>query len=257
MLLAIDVGNSQTAIGLFEGDSLAAHWRLTSFPNQTGDEIAVLLQVLLQGSGHGAGDLHGIALASVVPSITPEYREVGRRLGCEVLVIDHASVPDLPVLYHDPASVGADRLVNAVAARAAYGAPVIVVDLGTATTFDVVNAAGEYAGGVIAPGIATSANALFQRGARLAKVEIRKPAHAVGRTTEESLQSGIFYGAVGSVDALVRRIVSEMGFPPDLAVVATGGLAAAIAGESGTVTAVDEHLTLEGIRLVWSRAAGR
>jgi type III pantothenate kinase len=254
MLLAVDVGNSETVVALFEGETLRHHWRLTSSPRQTGDELSVLFHYVLSSVGASEGEITGVAVSSVVPGLTPEYRVLARRLfDREALVIDHRTVPDLPILYHDPASVGGDRLANAAAVIAAYGAPAIVVDLGTATTLDVVTADREYAGGVIAPGIATSANALFTHGARLARVEIRRPAHVVGRTTEESMQAGIFYGAVGSVDALVRAVVRELSLDPGLPVVATGGLASAIAAASETITAVDEALTVNGIRLIWER----
>lgn len=254
MLLAIDVGNSQTVAGLFAGSELKADWRVTTRAAQTGDELAVLVRALLASAGVAVGEIRGVAVSSVVPALTPEYRRVGERLfGRAAFVIDHRTVPDLRVAVPDPASVGADRLVNAIAARETYGAPVIVVDLGTATTFDVVDARGDYVGGAIAPGVGTAADALFQRGARLAKVEVRRPDRVVGRTTEESLQSGIYYSAVGGVDALVRRIIDEMGFPAGVPVVATGGLAAMAAASSTSITAVDEHLTLRGIRLVWER----
>ncbi len=255
MLLAIDVGNSETLVGLFDGADLRHRWRLASSPRMTGDELGVMLHYLLSSVGRKEKDVKGLAVSSVVPALTSEYRGLGRRIfERETYVIDHRSVPYLPVLYHDPASVGADRLVNAVAAIELYGKPAIVVDLGTATTFDVITPRGEYAGGAIAPGIATGANALFRRGARLARVEITRPGHVVGRSTEESMQAGIFFGAVGSVDALVRAIVAEQGLDAGLPVVATGGLAAAIAEASETVTAVDEALTVTGIRMVWERA---
>lgn len=255
MLLAIDAGNSQTVIGLYRNQQLAAHWRLTSSREQTDDEIAVLLRTLLRDVGEDPAAVTEVAVCSVVPALTTAYRELGASLfGTEPLIIDHRTADDLPILVDDPSSVGADRIANAVAARKHHGKPVIVVDLGTATTFDVVDGDGAYAGGVIAPGIGISANALFQRGARLGRVEIREPERMVGRTTEESIQAGIFYGAVGGVDHLVAGIVQEMGFPEDLPVVATGGLASAIASASSRITAVDEHLTLEGIRLVAERA---
>jgi type III pantothenate kinase len=254
MLLAVDVGNSETVVGLFAGDRLAHYWRLTSLPRATEDELSVLLHALLASQGKERRDVSGVAVSSVVPEVVPAYRKLGVQiLGRDPLVIDHQAVPDLAILNHDPATVGADRLANAVAVMAGYGVPAIVVDLGTATTFDVVNRKREYAGGVIAPGITTAANALFQRGARLAKVEVRKPAHVVGRSTEESMQSGIFFGAVGGVDSLVRAIVKEQGFDPGLPVVATGGLASAVAEASETITHVDETLTLTGIRLLWER----
>jgi len=257
MLLAIDVGNSQTAVGLYDGDSLVETWRLTSSRERTTDELGILYRGLLAGIGREGAAVDGLALCSVVPQLTSAYRTLGRdRFDRETFVIDHRTIPDLPILNHDPATVGADRLVNAVALRERYGAPGIVVDLGTATTLDVVDRDGAYAGGVIAPGIATSAAALFQRGARLARVEILKPERVVGRSTEESIQAGIFFGAVGTVDSLVGAVRTEMEFPSGIPVVATGGLAPAIAASSRVVTAVDETLTLEGIRLVWERSRG-
>ena len=255
MLLAIDVGNTETLVGLFREAELAGQWRLTTAPRQTGDELSVVIHALLGAFGHDPGAVTGIAVSSVVPDLVPAYRRLGTRMtGREAFVIDHRAVPDLPILYHDPDTVGADRLVNAVAVIETYGKPAIVVDLGTATTFDVVNARGEYAGGVIAPGIATSANALFQRGARLARVELKRPERVVGRSTVESMQAGIFFGAVGGVDALVRAILREEGMPAGAPVVATGGFAPMVGEASETITHVDETLTVRGIRLVWERA---
>lgn len=258
MLLAVDVGNSETVVGLFEGQTLLLHWRLTSSPRQTGDELAVMIHSLLYSAGHRPEAVDAMVVSSVVPELMPAYRAVGERLFRRPpLLVDHAAVPELDILYHDPASVGADRLVNALAVIDGYGAPAIVVDLGTATTLDVIDDRGRYAGGVITPGVGTAASALFQRGARLARVEIKRPGHVVGRTTEESMQSGIFYGAVGAVDTLVRKIVHEQKMDPALPVVATGGLAGAIASASETITAVDETLTLTGLRLAWERHAAR
>ena len=255
MLLAIDVGNSETLVGLFREVELLSQWRLTSNPRQTGDELYVVIHALLEAFGHHAGQVTGVAVSSVVPDLVPPCRELGRRLtGRDAFLIDHRAVPYLPILYHDPESVGADRLVNAVAVMESHGKPAIVVDLGTATTFDVVNAKGEYAGGAIAAGIATSAGALFQRGARLARVELKRPEHVVGRSTAESVQAGLFYGTVGGVDALVRAIIREEGFPEGIPVVATGGFAAMVAEASETIGEVDETLTVRGIRLVWERA---
>jgi type III pantothenate kinase len=254
MLLAVDVGNSETLVALFAGDRLAHSWRLTSSPRQTGDEIAVLVNVLLGSTGRRAEALSGIAVSSVVPGLTAEYRRVAERLlGRPPFILDHRTA-GVPVLYLDPASVGPDRLANAIGVLDRHRGPAIVVDLGTATTFDVVTARGEYAGGVIAPGVATAANALFQRGARLAPVEIRRPERVVGRTTEEAMQAGIFFGAVGGVDALVRAILREQGFGPQTPVVATGGLAPLIAEASETLTEVDPALTVNGLRLAWERA---
>lgn len=255
MLLAVDIGNTETLVALFAEDRLLHQWRITSGAERTGDEIAVTLHALLASEGHRTAELTGIAVSSVVPGLTAQFRLLGRRfMGRDAFIIDHRAVPNLPILVHDPESVGADRLVNAMAALADYGHPAIVVDLGTATTFDVLDADGAYAGGVIAPGIATSANALFQRGARLAKVEIVRPDRVVGRSTMASIQSGVFYGAVGSVDTLVRAIISEQGFKPGIPVIATGGLASLIGNDSQTITHVDETLTVRGILRVWREA---
>jgi type III pantothenate kinase len=258
MLLTVDVGNSETVVGLFQGKELVHHWRLTSSRRQTGDELGVLLVTVLGSVGVGAERVEGIAVSSVVPELIHVYREMGERtFHREPLIIDHRAMPDLRILNLDPATVGPDRLVNAVAAVDGHGAPAIVVDLGTATTFDVIDASGAYAGGVIAPGILIAAHALFDRGARLGRVEVKAPARVVGRSTEESLQSGIFFGAVAAVDGLVRRIIAEQKFPAGVPVIATGGLATAVQEASETITAVDPTLTLTGIRLVWEKQARR
>jgi type III pantothenate kinase len=254
MLLAVDVGNTDTVVGLFQGPELVHDWRLTSLAHRSGDELAVLYHSLLGSVELAPGRIEGMAVSSVVPELTPAYRRLAERMfGREPLIIDHRAVPELRILNHDPATVGSDRLVNAVAVVEGYGAPAIVVDLGTATTLDVIGGEGEYVGGVIAPGISSSANALFQRGARLSRVEIKRPEKVVGRSTEESMQSGIFFGVVGSVDTLVRMVIRERGFEPGIPVVATGGLAPAIQDASETITAVDQTLTLTGIRLIWER----
>jgi type III pantothenate kinase len=255
MLLALDVGNTETSVGLFEGAVLRRHWRLTTGAGRTGDEIGVALYALLASEGIDPGAVTGMAVSTVVPDLIAAYRGVGRRLlGADPLVIDHTTVPGIRIQHLDPATVGPDRLVNAVAVAAGYGTPALVVDLGTATTVDVIGEGGDYLGGLIAPGVTTAADALFRAGARLARVEIKAPSRVVGRSTEECMQSGIFYGAVGGVDAMVRRVIREQGFSPDVPVVATGGLAASIADASETITAVDPALTLTGIRLVWERA---
>jgi type III pantothenate kinase len=253
MFLAVDVGNTETSIGLFSGIDLEEHWRLTSSPRQTGDELGVLLHMLLASVDRKPAEITGIAVSSVVPGLVPAYRRLGEKiLGREPLIIDHRAIPYLKILHLDPASVGADRLVNAVAAAELHGRPSVVVDLGTATTFDVIGPEGEYVGGVIAPGIITAAGALSERGARLPRVEIKAPSRVVGKSTEESMQAGIFFGAVYAVDGLVRAILKEQGFPADTPVIATGGLALAIQSASETITVVDPTLT--GIRIVWERA---
>ncbi|NNF08603.1 MAG: type III pantothenate kinase [Candidatus Eisenbacteria bacterium] len=255
MLLAVDVGNTQTAVGLFLEGDLLTHWRLTSSVDQTTDELVVIYRALLENEGYRPDGVDGVAVSSVVPTLTSSYREMGKKLcGSETLVIDHESVKNLKILYHDPQTVGADRLVNAIAARAKVGSPVIVVDLGTATTLDILDAEGSYAGGVIMPGVTTAANALFSRGARLSKVEIVEPPRVVGRNTEESIQAGIFFGSAGAIDSLVDRVIAEMNFPKDIPVIATGGLAGPLAHASRTITSVDDTLTLEGIRLVWEHS---
>ena len=257
MLLAVDVGNTDTVVGLFRGKELVHDWRLTSSAHRSGDELAVLFAALFHEVKRETEEVSGIAVSSVVPELTSAYEGLCDRLfGKKPLIIDYRAVPDLKILNHDPATVGSDRLVNSVAVAEKYGTPAIVVDLGTATTLDVVGPEGEYAGGIIAPGIRTSAAALFRRGARLSRVEIRRPEKWVGRSTEESMQSGIFFGSVGVVDTLVRGVIEEMGFGARTPVVATGGLAEAIREASETITAVDPVLTLEGIRLVWERNSG-
>jgi type III pantothenate kinase len=252
MLLAVDVGNSETSFGLFDGKKLLRHWRLTSSPRQTRDELFVLLHALLRSAGRDEHEVTDVAVSCVVPELIPAYRGMGELLGSQrTLIIDHRTIPDLEILNLDPATVGADRLVNAVAAAKLYGKPSIVVDLGTATTLDVIGSRGEYAGGVISPGILTAAGALFARGARLSRVEVKAPPRVVGRTTEESMQSGIFLGAVFAVDGLVQAIMKEQGFPSGTPVVATGGLASAVKEASKFITAVDLDLTLLGIQIIY------
>ena len=247
-LLAVDVGNSEITIGRFEGDAITAFWRLTT-RLETADEVALHLDGML----NGAGMLEGSVLSSVVPALSrPWTAALARRTPGKVIEVTVDSARDLEVRVPDPRSVGADRIANAIAVRARYGTPAIVVDLGTATTFDCVSQDGAYIGGIIAPGVTTSAEELFRRAARLARVELRRPPHAIGRTTEESLQAGLLWGHAGQIDALVRRITAEIGGTPH--VVATGGWAAVIAAECETVQAVDDALTLHGMRLLWERA---
>jgi type III pantothenate kinase len=255
MLLAIDIGNSQTVVGLFEGDRIRSQWRLTSQMTRTADELALQLRALLAEEGLAPGAVTRFAVASVVPGLTPEYRRVGEELfRTPTVVIDGTTDTGIPLLVPDPRSVGPDRIVNLVGALARHGAPAVVVDLGTATTFDALDTEGAYVGGAIAPGIGISAEALFQRGARLARVELMAPDRVIGRTTEEHLQSGIFFGAVGQIDEIVRRIRAEMGGTPR--VIATGGLAEVVAAHSATIDVVDPDLTLHGIRLVEERIHG-
>jgi len=247
-VLAVDIGNSETVIGLLEEREVLRSWRLTSVP-ATADDVNLRLDALLRtASWQSAGA--GSVVCSVAPSLTLSWvGALARRMGQPPLEVSAQSARSLPIRYHDRAAVGADRIANAVAARGLYGTPAIVVDLGTATTFDCVSQQGAYLGGVIAPGVATSAEELFRRAARLPRVELRRPARALGRTTEESIQSGVLWGAAGQVDALVRRLALEMKGTPH--VIATGGLARLIAPECETVNRVDEWLTLKGMALLW------
>ena len=254
-LIAVDVGNSETVVGLFLGGELASHWRLTS-GRCTADEVSLTLEALLRRAGGDAaapGFKPGAVLCSVAPSLTLAWAEALERMsGAPPVEVSAETARDLPIRYHDRSSVGADRIANAIAVRTLYGTPAIVVDLGTATTFDCVSKEGAYMGGVIAPGVMTSAEELFRRAARIPRVELRKPSRVLGRATEESLQAGVVWGAAGQVDALVRRLAIEMRGTPH--VIATGGLAPLIAPECETVNVVDGTLTLKGLRLIWEQA---
>jgi type III pantothenate kinase len=246
MLLAADVGNTQTALGLYEADRLVDHWRLATDRTRTGDELGVLLGGLLDLEA-----VDGICLSSTVPALVAEWQRLADRWAqAPLLVVGPGVKTGVPIRYDDPREVGPDRIVNAVAARERYGAPVIVVDFGTSTNFDVVSQAGEYVGGVLAPGIETSMEALFARAARLVKVDYVEPPSVIGKTTVGGLQSGVVYGFAGQVDGIVAAIRGELG-APDAPVVATGGLASLIAPRSSVIGAVDPFLTLEGLRLVW------
>ena len=247
-LLTVDIGNSDTVVGSFRGAALDGFWRLTS-GRLTADEAALLLEQTV--GRRQAARPRAAVLCSVVPNLTPAWNEaLERATGRAPLEVTAETVAGLlPIRYHDPGAVGADRLANALAARALYGTPAIVVDLGTATTFDCVSGDGAYLGGAIAPGVGTSAEELFRRAARVPRVELRRPRRALGRTTEESLRAGVLWGAAGLVDALVRRLAREMKARPR--VIATGGWAKVVAPECETVEAVDEALTLKGMRLLW------
>jgi type III pantothenate kinase len=244
-LLAIDVGNTQTALGLYDGGTLAKRWRLATEPQRTGDELGIFLGGLLELSS-----LDGICIASTVPTLIRSYEELAAQVGATLLVLGPGTRTGIAVRYDDPREVGPDRIANAIAARERYGAPSIVVDFGTSTNFDVVSAAGEYVGGVLAPGIEVSMNALFERAARLVKVDFVAPETAIGKTTESALRSGLVYGFAGQVDGIVERIRAELE-APDAVVVATGGLAELIVPHTRTVGEIDPFLTLEGLRLVW------
>ncbi|MCG6922023.1 MAG: type III pantothenate kinase [Acidobacteria bacterium] len=252
MLLTVDLGNTNTVLGVFEGSELRVHWRLTTRREQTADEYGVLVRNLFASSTLEPAQITGVALASVVPPLTPVLVELSRQyLGHEPLVVEPGVKTGMPILYEPPADVGADRILNGVAAFATFGGPVVVLDFGTATTFDVITKRGEYAGGVICPGIGVSADALFQRAARLPRVDIRDPGAVIGRSTVTSMQSGLYYGYAAMCEGVIGRIRDELGEP--VSVVATGGLAETLAVEIPSIEAVDPVLTLSGLRLIWER----
>jgi type III pantothenate kinase len=230
---------------LFERGELATRWRLATEPQRTGDELGLFLGGLIE-----LESLDGICLSSTVPALIRSYEELAGQIGARLLVLGPGTRTGMAIRYDDPREVGPDRIANAVAARERYGAPAVVVDFGTSTNFDVVSAAGEYIGGVLAPGIEVSMNALFERAARLVKVDFVAPETAIGKTTESALRSGLVFGFAGQVDAIVERIRAELG-DESATVVATGGLAELIVPHTRTVGEVDPFLTLEGLRLVW------
>ncbi|MBA2537477.1 MAG: type III pantothenate kinase [Actinobacteria bacterium] len=254
MLLAVDVGNTQTVFGLFEGEKLAEHWRVATEAERTADELAALVARLLEFRDLGFDDVSGVCLSTAVPALLSSYTELAERyVGAPLLVVGPGTRTGVPVRYDNPHEVGPDRIVNAVAAREHYGAPCIVVDFGTSTNFDAISAAGEYVGGVLAPGIEVSMDALFSRAARLTKVDFQAPERTIGSSTTTALQAGVVFGFAGQVDGIVERMRAELG---DRArVIATGGLAHLIAPHSKTIELVDQMLTLEGLRLVWGRNA--
>jgi len=252
MLLAIDIGNTQTVIGVFDGAALRANWRVATRRDATADEIGVQLRALFEQASLEPATIDAGIVSSVVPDLNGPYSEAGRRhLGTVPMFVGPGIKTGMPILYDNPHEVGADRIVNALAAKELHGAPVIVLDFGTATTFDVVSPGGEYLGGVIAPGLGSSAEALFAKAARLHRVDVRRPPRVIGRNTEQSLQAGLFHGYVALVEGLVSRIRAELGC--EAPVVATGGLAVVFENEMPFLHASDPGLTLEGLRRIWER----
>ena len=261
MLLALDVGNSNTVIGLFDlsiptEPRVVADWRITTPYKQTPDEVGLLFQTLFTTRGLKTEDVTGIAISSVVPPLDPTLRRL-----CETtfhtrpLFIEPGVKTGVPVLTDNPAEAGADRIVNCVAAFDLLGGPAIVVDMGTATTFDVVSKKGEFLGGAIAPGLGISAEALFARAARLTRVEIKKPPKIIGTNTTDNIQIGLYYGYIGLVDGILERMLAELG--PETKTVATGGLSKLICADCKYVQRVEPMLTLNGLRLIWERKQDR
>jgi type III pantothenate kinase len=249
VLLALDIGNTNTVIGVFDGDALIDSWRIKTDVRTTSDELALLLRGLLAEHERPTG----IAACSTVPAVLQQLRGVLTRHYSDVpaVIVEPGVRTGVPLLYDNPREVGADRIVNSLAAYTLYGGPAIVVDFGTSTNFDVVSERGEFLGGALAPGIEISIDALAARGARLFKVELARPRSVVAKSTVEALQSGILYGFAGQIDGIVRRICAELAISPT--VIATGGLASAVIDECETVTAHEPDLTLTGLRLVFER----
>jgi type III pantothenate kinase len=264
MLLTIDVGNTHTVLGLFDGEEIVEHWRISTDARRTADELAVLLQGLMGMHpllGEELGDnIEGIAICSTVPAVLHELREVTRRYYGDIpaVLVEPGVKTGVPVLTDHPKEVGADRIINSLAALDLYGGPCVVVDFGTATTFDAVSARGEYVGGAIAPGIEISVDALGVRGAQLRKIELARPRSVIGKNTVEAMQAGILYGFAGQVDGVVRRMAAELADDPDdVTVIATGGLSPMVLGEAELIDEHEPWLTLIGLRLVYERNISR
>ncbi len=252
MLLALDVGNTNVTIGAFEGRKLSSRWRLSTVHEQTADEWGVLLRNLFLLSSLDLAKVHGIIVASVVPPLDAQLAMMARRyFQTEALFVGAATDTGIKILYDNPRDVGADRIVNSVAALHHYGGPCVVVDLGTAITFDAISANAEYLGGVICPGIGIAIGGLFTKTARLPMVDFRAPARLIGSNTVDSIQSGLYYGFIGLIDGIGERLNAELG--RDTKTVATGGQASLIQSASKFLTIVNEDLTLEGLQLIWER----
>jgi type III pantothenate kinase len=250
MFLAIDIGNTNIAFGLYDGDTLGPRWRIRTIHEKMPDEYGVLLDQLFHHRGCRADQVTGGAIASVVPPLTPVFQQVCRDyVGLTALVVDAGVRTGVPIRYDNPRAVGADRVADAAAVRQLYSVPACVVDFGTATTFDAVSAEGDYLGGAIAPGIGIAAQALFERTAKLPRVELTRPPFAIGRNTPHSIQSGLLFGYVGLVEGMVARFKAELG--PETRVIATGGLAEIISRETDVIDIVDPWLTLHGLRIIY------
>jgi len=250
MLLCVDIGNTNITMGLYRGQDLLTHWRLFTDHHKMPDEYGLLLVNLLAHHGYSPDDIQGVSLASVVPPLTDVFRQMADRyLGVEPLIVGSGVKTGVAIRYDAPRDVGADRVVNAAAAYRLYGGPACIVDFGTGTTFDALSATGEYLGGAIAPGVLVAAEALFQRTAKLPRIDLRPPSQAIGKNTVDAMRSGILLGYVGLVEGLVERFRRELG--PEMQVIATGGLAPLIAQETEVFEVVDLWLTLKGLRIIY------
>jgi type III pantothenate kinase len=255
MLLALDVGNTTVGIGIFKDKDLVKDWKIRTVREKTSDEYSLILLGLLGQAGLAGADITNVILSSVVPPLTPVFQSLSQsHFGVRAVVVGPGLKTGLPILYENPFEVGADRVVAAVAAIEKYGGPCIVVDFGTATTFDAISAKGEYLGGAIAPGIQISAEALAARTAKLPRIEIIPPRKAIGRTTVASMQSGIFFGYVGLVTNIITQIKAELGPGPEVKVVATGGFAESIAVQIQAIDHIEPQLVLRGLRLLFERS---
>ncbi len=255
MLLTIDIGNTNITIGLYQGESLESHWRLATAHERMPDEYGLQLVGLLSHAGHGPRDLTGICMASVVPPLTGKLVEACRQyLDCAPLVVDAGVKTGVRIRYEDPRAVGADRIVDCAAVQRLYGGPACVVDFGTGTTFDAISSEGDYLGGAIAPGIGIGAEALYQHTAKLPRVDIQKPPSVIGRNTVHAIQSGLYFGYVAMVEGMVERFRGELGSA--MKVIATGGLAEVVAGETPSIQILAPWLTLDGLRIIWEMNRG-
>ena len=250
MLLAVDIGNTNITLGLYEGSAAGARWRLAADHERMPDEYGIILMQLFERTGANLAEVAGVVVASVVPPLTGTFRQVCRDyLGRDPLIVDAGIKTGVRVKYDDPRQVGADRIADAAAVRSLYGGPACIVDFGTATTFDAISAEGDYLGGAIAPGIAIAANALFQRAAKLPRVDLQWPPSAIGRSTVHSVQSGLLFGYVGLVEGMVSRFRAELG--PKMKVIATGALAEVIARGTSDIQIVAPWLTLDGLKIIY------